>query len=68
MELGKLLRKDFQIESFFEGCRLLQQTAVSLEGYLLKPIQVSAAVTCPHIVSHVRLGRAAHLSVPADVG
>lgn len=30
---------DLQIESFFEGCRLMVEKAIALEGFLLLPVQ-----------------------------
>ena len=38
-ELDRLLRSDLQLESFFEGCRLLLGTDLSLAGHLLEPVQ-----------------------------
>ena len=32
------------MESFFEGCRLLVQKELSLEGFLLSPVQVRGKI------------------------
>lgn len=38
-ELSAILDHDLQIQSFFEGCRLLVEKDIALEGFLLKPVQ-----------------------------
>ena len=38
-ELEQIMDGDIQMESFFEGCRLLVDQQIPLEGFLLKPIQ-----------------------------
>ena len=37
--LAKVMDGDLQIESFFEGCRLMVEKAIALEGFLLLPVQ-----------------------------
>eukprot|EP00730_Choanoeca_flexa_P015398 TRINITY_DN7063_c0_g1_i1.p1 TRINITY_DN7063_c0_g1~~TRINITY_DN7063_c0_g1_i1.p1 ORF type:complete len:1022 (+),score=306.94 TRINITY_DN7063_c0_g1_i1:61-3126(+) len=38
-ELARVLKEDTQIKAFFAACQLLVEKAITLEGFLLKPVQ-----------------------------
>jgi len=39
IELEKISAGDIQLQSFFEGCRMLAESSITLQGFLLKPVQ-----------------------------